>query len=41
MMGCVGAAVDYSHANSIKAAMQAAVDATAIGDVTVGSFHDG
>jgi Flp pilus assembly protein TadG len=30
VMGSVGAAVDYSHANSIKAAMQAAVDATAM-----------
>ena len=26
MVGFVGAAVDYSHANSVKAAMQAAVD---------------
>src|SRR5205814_8331627 len=30
VMSCVGAAVDYSHANSIKVAMQAALDATAI-----------
>jgi Flp pilus assembly protein TadG len=30
MVGFVGAAVDYSHANSIKAAMQAAADATAL-----------
>jgi Flp pilus assembly protein TadG len=30
MVGLVGAAVDYSHANSIKAAMQAALDATAL-----------
>src|SRR5207302_11015745 len=30
MVGFVGAAVDYSHANSIKAAMQAALDATAL-----------
>lgn len=30
MIGFVGAAVDYSHANSIKAAMQAALDATAL-----------
>jgi Flp pilus assembly protein TadG len=28
--GAVGAAVDYSHANSVKVAMQAAVDATAL-----------
>ena len=26
MVGFVGAAVDYSHANSVKAAMQAAAD---------------
>lgn len=31
IMGAVGAAVDYSHANALKAAMQAAIDATAIG----------
>jgi len=30
IMGSVGAAVDYSHANSIKSAMQAAIDATAL-----------
>jgi Flp pilus assembly protein TadG len=30
MVGFVGAAIDYSHANSIKAAMQAAADATAL-----------
>ena len=30
IMGLVGAAVDYSRANSDKAAMQAAVDATAL-----------
>jgi Flp pilus assembly protein TadG len=30
MIGLVGAAVDYSHANSVKAAMQAAADATAL-----------
>jgi len=30
IMGFVGAAVDYSRANSIKAAMQSAVDATAL-----------
>jgi Flp pilus assembly protein TadG len=30
MVGFVGAAVDYSHASSIKAAMQAAADATAL-----------
>ena len=30
IMGFVGAAVDYSRANSDKAAMQAAVDATAL-----------
>ncbi len=30
MMGFVGAAVDYSRANSVKAAMQAAADATAL-----------
>src|SRR3954468_19650060 len=28
--GFVGAAVDYSHANSVKAAMQAAADSTAL-----------
>ena len=30
MMGFVGSAVDYSRANSAKAAMQAAIDATAL-----------
>ena len=30
MVGFVGAAVDYSHANSVKAAMQAASDSTAL-----------
>ena len=30
VVGAVGAAVDYSHANSVKAAMQAALDATAL-----------
>jgi Putative Flp pilus-assembly TadE/G-like/von Willebrand factor type A domain len=30
MFGFVGAAVDYSHANSVKAAMQAAADSTAL-----------
>src|SRR5947209_13814141 len=30
VMGMIGAAVDYSRANSDKAAMQAAVDATAL-----------
>ena len=30
IIGFVGAAVDYSHANSVKAAMQAAVDATGL-----------
>jgi Flp pilus assembly protein TadG len=30
MVGVVGAAVDYSHANSVKAAMQAAADSTAL-----------
>ena len=30
IMGLIGAAVDYSRANSDKAAMQAAVDATAL-----------
>ena len=30
MVGFVGAAVDYSHANSLKAAMQAAADSTAL-----------
>ena len=30
MIGFVGAAVDYSHANSIKSAMQAAADSTAL-----------
>jgi len=30
LMGLVGSAVDYSHANAIKASMQAAADATAL-----------
>src|SRR5262245_22619298 len=30
IIGFVGAAVDYSHANSVKAAMQAAIDSTAL-----------
>ena len=30
IFGAVGAAVDYSHANSVKAAMQAAADSTAL-----------
>jgi Flp pilus assembly protein TadG len=30
IMACVGAAVDYTHASSIKAAMQAALDSTAL-----------
>ncbi len=30
MMGCAGAAIDFSRANSVKAAMQAALDATAL-----------
>src|SRR5262245_26983046 len=30
MVGFVGAAVDYSHANSVKTALQAAVDSTAL-----------
>jgi len=30
MIGFVGASVDYSHANSVKAAMQAAADSTAL-----------
>ena len=30
IMGAVGAAVDYSHASSIRTAMQAAIDATAL-----------
>ena len=30
IMGMVGAAVDYSRANSDKTAMQAAIDATAL-----------
>jgi Flp pilus assembly protein TadG len=30
MLGFVGAAVDYSHANSVKASAQAALDATAL-----------
>jgi Flp pilus assembly protein TadG len=29
VVGSVGFAVDYSHANSVKAAMQAALDSTA------------
>jgi Flp pilus assembly protein TadG len=30
VIGAVGAAVDYSHANSVKAAMQSALDSTAL-----------
>ncbi len=30
LVGFVGAAVDYSHANSLKAKLQAALDATAL-----------
>ena len=30
VVGCVGFAVDYSHANSVKAAMQSALDSTAL-----------
>src|SRR3954465_2979725 len=30
MVGFVGPAADYSHANSVKAAMQAAADSTAL-----------
>jgi Flp pilus assembly protein TadG len=30
IIGAVGAAVDYSHANSVKAAMQASLDSTAL-----------
>ena len=30
MVGFVGAAVDYSHANAVKASMQAAADSTAL-----------
>ena len=30
VLGTVGFAVDYSHANSVKAAMQAALDSTAL-----------
>ena len=30
VMGAVGAAVDYSHANSVKTALQAAADSTAL-----------
>ena len=30
MIGFIGAAVDFSHANSVKAAMQAALDSTAL-----------
>ncbi len=30
VMGCVGAAIDFSNANSVKAAMQAALDSTAL-----------
>ncbi len=41
IIGFVGAAVDYSHANSIKAAMQAALDATALAmSKTAGSLTD-
>src|SRR6476469_9044857 len=30
ILGAVGAAIDYSHANSVKAAMQSALDSTAL-----------
>src|SRR6478752_7767931 len=30
ILGGVGAAIDYSHANSVKAAMQSALDSTAL-----------
>ena len=30
LIGCVGAAIDFSHANSVKAAMQSALDSTAL-----------
>src|SRR5262245_20347698 len=30
IIGAVGAAVDFSHANSVKAAMQSALDSTAL-----------
>ena len=30
MVGFVGAAVDYSHANAVRTAMQAAADSTAL-----------
>jgi Flp pilus assembly protein TadG len=30
VLGCVGAAIDFSNANSVKAAMQAALDSTAL-----------
>ena len=30
IIGAIGAAVDYSHANDVKAAMQAALDSTAL-----------
>src|SRR6185503_9048348 len=30
IIGAVGAAIDYSHANSVKAAMQSALDSTAL-----------
>ena len=30
ILGCIGAAVDYSHANDIKVKLQAAVDSTAL-----------
>lgn len=30
IVGFVGAAVDYSHANSVRTAMQAALDSTAL-----------
>jgi len=41
MVGAVGAAVDYSQANSMKAAMQAAADATSLALVTqAGSLTD-
>ena len=30
LIGCVGTAVDFSRANSVKASMQAALDSTAL-----------
>src|SRR3569833_2394773 len=30
LLGAIGAAIDYSHANSVKAAMQSALDSTAL-----------